>query len=317
MKPLLVIDRGVNVHHAVLARLGQGFDVRLLDADGRALDSELLSAAQVLWTGLARFVGKEVFDTAPNLRILATPTTGLTHVDQQEAARRGIEILSFRGRTGALADVRATAEHTIGLLLALLRRIAPAFDSIKHGRWNRAPFQGREIFGKRVGLIGYGRLGRITAGYFEAFGASVQAFDPYVKDQRAPLIAWTELLETSEIISVHASLNEESHGLLDQRAFRAMAQCPVLVNTARGELVDEPALLRALEQRQIAGAALDVIALEHEPRPAGDPLFSYACEHDNLLLTPHIGGLTVESREKTDSLLANLLLKHVHERQRA
>lgn len=317
MKPLLLIDRGAKVHHAALARLGERFEVRMLDGAGPASQAALLSAAQTLWTGLSRFIGGEVFDATPNLRVIATPTTGLTHIDQREAARRGIEILSFHGHTDALADVRATAEHTIALLLALLRRIAPAFDSVKEGRWDRAPFEGREIFGKRVGLIGYGRLGRITSRYFEAFGARVQAFDPYVKDPCAPLAGWTELLAASEIISVHASLNESNHELLNSAAFRAMASRPVLVNTARGELVKEPALLEALEQGRIAGAALDVLAHEHEPRPAADPLISYARTHDNLLLTPHTGGLTAESREKTDSLLAGLLLQHVHEQKPA
>lgn len=317
MKPLLLIDRGANVHDAALARLRDVFEVRMLDEALPAADAGLLSAAHAFWAGLSRFIGAEVLNAAPNLRILATPTTGLTHIDQQEAARRGIEILSFRGHTERLTDVRATAEHTIALLLALLRRIAPAFDSVRQGRWDRAPFQGREIFGKRIGLIGYGRLGRITAGYFEAFGASVQAFDPYVDDPSAPLVAWPELLAKSEIISVHASLNESNHCLLNQQAFCGMPLRPVLINTARGELIDERALLEALEHGRIAGAALDVIAHEHEPRPADDPLLQYARAHDNLLLTPHLGGLTFESREKTDSLLAGLLLKHVHERQPA
>ena len=133
--------------------------------------------ADVLWVRLRHFIGKEVFDAAPRLRALVTATTGLNHIDTEEAARRGVEVLSLRGETELLRDVRATAEHTIALILALLRNIPAACRQSLDGSADRDDLRGGELFGKTVGLVGYGRLGQIVARYVTAFGARALATD--------------------------------------------------------------------------------------------------------------------------------------------
>lgn len=313
MKPLLLIDGGAAVHQTAMVRLESVFEIHMLDE----AEVRLREVAEGLWVGLARYVDEALFGSLPRLRFVATPATGLTHIDVEAASRRGVEIISFRHQTAALSDIRATAEHTIALLFALMRNLPASFDSVREGRWERSHFIGREIAGKRAGLIGYGRLGRMTAGYLRAFGAEVVAFDPHIQDSNATLVSLSELLATSEIISVHASLNDSNHEMLGESEFGAMTMRPFFINTARGELVDERALVSALDQGRIAGAALDVIAREHQQRPPDDPLLRYAREHGNLIITPHIGGLTIESREKTDLILAEMLAGAASERQPA
>ncbi len=144
---------------------------------------ELLSAAReadVLWVSLRHRIDAEVMASAHRLKVIVTPTTGLNHIDLDEANRRGIRVLSLQGETEFLNNVRATAEHTVGLILSLLRRIPAALDDVRKGSWDRDRCKGRELFGKTVGIIGYGRLGRIIARYLKAFDTHLLAADPNV-----------------------------------------------------------------------------------------------------------------------------------------
>lgn len=285
------------------------FSVTEVDADSSSAEPEV----EVLWTGIEKRVDAGLLGRFPRLKAVATPATGETHIDRRACADRGIRILTFRDRTAMLRDVRATAELTIGLLLALLRQIPAAHASVLEGEWSRSRFEGAEIFGKTAGIIGYGRLGRIVAGYFRAFGAEVVACDPAVQqgEEGVRLLDLPALLETADIVSVHASLDPGNQKMLGRTEFGRMKQGAVLINTARGELIDEEALLAALESGRLAGAALDVRVDEHELGSEADRLRDYARRRTNLILTPHIGGMTAESRRKTDVLLARLLVEEV------
>lgn len=266
-----------------------------------------LEEYDVFWFRLGFRVEAADLPEHPRCRFIVCPVTGLDHIDLEACASKGIQVLSLRGETAFLNTVRATAELTLGLTLALLRRIPDAVKHVQEGGWDRDPFQGRELWGKTVGIAGMGRLGKITAQYFRAFGCKVLGFDPVPFEEPGvtPCQSLENLVEQADIVSIHINYAPENHHLFNEVLFSTFKQGSVLVNTARGALVDSLALLRCLENGQLSGAALDVIENEHAP--ADSPLIAYARQHEHLLITPHIGGNTVESFEKTEIFMAGRL----------
>ncbi len=310
MKLLLAESRGFPPE--ALALLRSVADVVAADL----CRADLLAAVRdvdALWVRLRNQIDAEVLDAAPNLKIIVTNTTGLNHVDLAQCSRRGIEVLSLRGEADFLKDVRATAELTVGLILSLVRRIPAAAEHVRKGGWNRDAFEGRELYGKTAGIIGYGRLGRIVARYLLALDLRVLVCDPHVSAQSLDSglagVSLEDLLRQSDVVTLHASLSRETAGFLGRREFQLMKPNAWFVNTARGELIDEAALLEALESGRLAGAALDVLGHE-DSRGMGDhPLVRYARTSDRLLITPHVGGCTVESLAKTETFLAEKLVE--------
>jgi D-3-phosphoglycerate dehydrogenase / 2-oxoglutarate reductase len=287
-----------------LRRLGT---VELNAEEGRAGLLARARSAEILWIRLGHRVDQEVMNSAPQLKLIASPTTGLDHIELEEAERRNIRVISLRGETRFLETVRATAEHTLALTLALLRRIPAATGHVSRGGWDRDRFQGRELYGKVVGVVGYGRLGSIVARYMRAFEARVLATDPAVRSESVgpeiSLVSLNELLYASDVVTLHVPLGPAMMGLFGRSQFQAMKPGAWFVNTSRGGLVDESALLEALVTGRLAGAALDVLADEPEVDP-GSVLIRYARENENLIITPHLGGCTLESMEKTEVFLS-------------
>jgi D-3-phosphoglycerate dehydrogenase len=292
-----------------LASLGE---VTWGDFDRQGLVASLRDA-DVLWVRLRHQIDEEVMHAAPRLRWIATPTTGLNHIDLDAAARRGIGVLSLRGQVEFLSNVRATAELTMALMLALLRRLPEAIAHTRAGEWNRDLFRGSELYRRTVGIVGYGRLGRIVGRYLQAFGARVLGTDrrPVEVDPGIEMVDMAELLEQSDVVSLHVDLVPENVGFFNASCFRRMKQGSFLVNTARGELICEQALLAALRSGRLAGAALDVRTEEWAKDKGAHPLVRYARKHAHLLLTPHIGGLTGESLSQAETFLATLLARAV------
>ncbi|MCX6360317.1 MAG: hydroxyacid dehydrogenase [Armatimonadetes bacterium] len=311
----IVVAESDGFSPAAAERLRGLGDVAFADADRAGL-AALVRDADVLWVRLRHRIDADLLAAAPRLRAIVSPTTGLNHIDLDEAARRGVAVLSLRGETEFLRTVRATAEHTVGLLLALVRRIPGAARHVSAGGWNRDAFRGGELYGKTAAVVGYGRLGRIVAGYLAAFGMRVAAVDPNVEaadvDPGTRLCALGEALAEADVVTLHVNLDATTTGLFGAERFAAMRAGALLVNTARGELLDEAALLSALEQGRLAGAALDVLADERSDGMGGRPLVEYARTHDNLIITPHIGGATRESMAKTEAFMAGRLAEFLH-----
>lgn len=293
--------------------LGEAGELTLADLDAEGLRRSV-SGYDVLWVRLRSLIDRDILEAARGLRAIATPTTGLTHIDLDETGRRGIPVLSLRGEAAFLRSVRATAELTIALMLSLLRNLPAAAEHAKLGHWERDRFRGGELYGGTVGLIGFGRLGRLVAGTLQAFDARVLAYDPYVDAASAPpgvtLCPLNELLRESDLVSLHACLNPETNEFFGKEQLALMRPGSLLINTARGELIDEDALLEALRSKHLAGAALDVIANEHMLTER-HPLLAYAREHENLLITPHIGGCTKSSMERTEVFLARKVCRWI------
>ena len=271
-----------------------------------------LSSFNVLIVRLHHQVDAELMDAAPALKVIVSATTGLDHIDMEHAAQKNIAVLSLRSEVAFLRSIPATAELTWGLLLALTRNIPSAHTSVLKGEWQRDRFKGHELAGKRLGILGLGRIGEKIASYGLVFGMQVSAYDPYPKDVIlgvAMKSSMEALIHETDVLSVHVPLNTETQNMLGAREFNFLPKGSYLVNTARGAVLDENALLDSLRSAHLAGAALDVLSGERISE--NSPLIEYARTHSNLLITPHIGGATYESMRATEMFMANKLKHHV------
>ena len=310
----------------------------------------VISEYDAAFVGLGLAFNRDVLARAGKLRVIATATTGLDHIDLETARERGVEVLSLRGEEEFLNTITGTAELAFGMLLDLVRRVPWAFAAVERYEWDREAFRGHSLSGKTLGIIGLGRLGRLMARQAAGFGMRVIFFDPYVaasqerffgktpdvgeprsggktsgvKEENrggisvfeATKVGFDELLRKSDAISIHVHLTPETEGMFGEREFAVMKPSAYLINTSRGKIVDERALLAALEQNKIAGYATDVLADELSFEITGfskHPLVEYAKTHENLLLVPHIGGMTVESRAATDIFIAQKLTRYLRE----
>ena len=255
---------------------------------------EHAATAEGLLTLLTDAVDEELLAAAPRLRAISNYAVGTDNVDLEATARRGIPV----GNTpDVLTD--ATADLAFALMLALARRLAEGERDVRGGRWitfepDRA--LGAEVTGATLGIVGFGRIGQAVARRAEGFGMEV------LHSGRSGGVPLEELLERSDFVSLHCPLTDDTRHLIGEQALARMKPTARLINTARGPIVDPAALERALHERAIAGAALDVT--EPEPLPADHPLLSAP----NLLVVPHIGSATVRTRHRmTEIAVANLL----------
>jgi D-3-phosphoglycerate dehydrogenase len=309
MLPRILIAEPLDFSPEAVDLLEGSAEVTLEPTDRAGLVGAL-AEYDVVWFRLAHKIDRALLSGPLRCRLLAVPVTGLDHIDLEACAERGIRVVSLRGETSFLQQVRGTAELTVALALALLRRIPAAADHVRRGGWDRDLFRGWELYGHTVGLVGVGRLGRIVAGYFQAFGMEVLGYDPrddfpHEAAERVDTLA--ELLAASDVVSLHVSYDASTSHLIGRRELAAMQPHAVLVNTSRGGVVDELALVDAIETGAIAGAALDV--LDGEPNTADHPLVKLAQKTDRVLIVPHIGGNTWESFEKTELFLAHKVLE--------
>jgi D-3-phosphoglycerate dehydrogenase len=237
-------------------------------------------------------VTAEILNAGSKLRAVGRAGVGVDNVDVETATRRGIIVLNAPG-----GNTVSTAEHAFSLLLCVARRIPPAEASVRAGNWDRKNFEGVELYNKTLGVIGMGRIGSELSRRAIAFGMRVVAYDPYLSATRARSLQvelvdeLDDLLASADFISLHTPLTAETHHLVDLARLRKTKRGARIINCARGGLIDETALAAALQDRHVAGAALDVF--ETEPLPADSPLRSAP----NLVLTPHLGASTAEAQE--------------------
>lgn len=258
--------------------------------------------------GLGLNFHKDVLDKATRLKVIATATTGLDHIDVAYAKKKGIEVLSLRGEDQFLNTISGTAELALGLMIDLVRLTAWAFESVRNGFWRRDDFKGMTLQGKTLGIVGLGRLGSMMARYGKALGMKVIYVDPKENSQYQR-VSLDELLEESDVVSIHVHLLPETENMFNKKTISKMKKTAVLINTARGKIVDEKAVLGALESGKIAGYATDVLANELDFNKEGfeDPLVEYSKTHKNCIVVPHIGGMTLDSRIATDVFMAEKL----------
>jgi len=257
--------------------------------------TEVINKYDIILTRIDIKFDKEILEKARNLKILATATTGTDHIDLEYAKERGVEVISAPG-----VNATAAAEHTFGLILSLIRNTPWAFDSIKNFNFNRSEFLGNELNGKTIGIVGFGRIGNQVGRYAKVFGMDILTYDPYINksladELGAKIVELDELLRNSDIITLHAFASKETENMISFDEFSKMKDTVLLINVARGSLVNENALLDALEKKKIKGAAVDV--LREEPPTENNRLIKYSKVNNNLIITPHIGGSTEEAVE--------------------
>lgn len=295
---------------------------RVVDFGDRRRFLKNLGRADAVVAGLEVRFDRKTLSRAPRLKLIATRTTQMRHIDLAEAKRRGIAVINIKGNSAVLRKIPSTAEETMALVLALIRKIPWAFDSVKRGRWERRRYGGHELSGKTIGLIGFGRLGSYVSRYARAFGMKVIAYDPYIpakKMARSGVKKFSpeRLLKISDVVSLHCIYNDKTEGMLGRKHFRMMKPTAVFINTARGEITDEAALLEALRKKWISGAALDTLSGE-DPRGKhlkNNPLVEYAKRRENLIIVPHLGGATAEATEKTMVYIAELARRWLQRRR--
>lgn len=307
-KPKLLCMADLSVSPKTREMLEEATELIWKPAD-RATLLELIPDCDAYLSSLKVRFDREVFDRAAKLRVIASSTTGTDHIDLDAAAERGVEVITLKHETEFLDRITSTAELAWGLLLAVVRRIPFAFADTLEGNWGRDKFRGHQMSCKTLGILGYGRLGRILAEYGKAFRMNVIACD--VRPFDAPgveRVDFDTLLARSDVLSIHIHLTEENRGLISREAFAKMKPGIVIINTSRGAIIDEDAFVEALESGGVAGAGLDVIHGEWRDDLADHPLIRYAREHDNLVIVPHLGGVTYEAQDMTLQFIAGKLL---------
>ncbi|GIW47544.1 MAG: D-3-phosphoglycerate dehydrogenase [Deltaproteobacteria bacterium] len=249
-------------------------------------------------------VTADIIEAAGNrLKVIGRAGIGVDNVDVDAATRKGIVVMNTPE-----ANAVTTAEHTIALMLALARKIPQAHFSLKSGLWEREKFKGREIFGKTLGIIGLGNIGRLVAERAIGLKMKVIAYDPFLTEEAAAKlgveqVSLDNLLERADIITIHTPLTPETKNLIDKRAFMKMKKGVILINCARGGIVNEGDLFEALRDGRVGGAALDVY--EKEPPDRDNPLFTL---EDNVVFTPHLGASTEEAQTKVSVAIAEQIV---------
>jgi D-3-phosphoglycerate dehydrogenase len=264
----------------------------LLEKD---VDARIASCVAVLDASMRiRFPSARIARAA-KLRLYVAATTGADHVDADALSERGIPLLTLRGQRDVLANLTPAAEHSWLLMMACARRLPSAIAHVLNGGWDRTRYPGTMLKGKTLGLIGCGRIGGWMSRYGRAFGMNVVGFDPKLESWPDTIEQCTmnDVLCRSDFLSVHVPLTTETFGLLGPREFERMKPGVVLVNTSRGEIVNEKALYDGLVSGHVGAAGVDVLA--GEPQIADHPLLHYARTHDNLIITPHIGGFSPDA----------------------
>jgi len=258
----------------------------------------LIPEYEVLLVRSATKVSEQVIAAGTRLRIIGRAGTGVDNIDLEAATRRGILVMNTPGGNSISA-----AEHTVAMMLALARNIPQAHASLLAGKWERKAFTGTEVLEKTAGVVGLGRIGREVATRCLGLGMNVIAYDPVLAPDAAAkigieLVGLEELFRRSDFITVHTPLTDDTRGLLNERTLAFCKRGVRIINCARGGIVDESALLRALESGQVSGAALDVFASEP---PRDNPLLS----HPRVIATPHLGATTEEAQEKVALQIAH------------
>ena len=292
---------------AAVARLTAAHDTRydkdLVDRPGEL--AAVLGNADALIVRNRTRVNRELLAAGPSLKVVGRLGVGLDNIDVTACEERGIEVIPASG-----ANALAVAEYVIGAAMFLLRGAYASSAAVAEGKWPRAPLSnGRELAGKTLGVVGFGGIGRLTGRLGRTLGMRVIGFDaqiaPYARlwsDEATAAYGLDALLAEADVVTLHVPLTEATRHLIDAARLGQMKPGAILINTARGGVVDESAVAAALRSGRLGGAALDVF--EQEPLPSGSPLAG--CP--NLLLTPHIAGITSESNTRVSALIADKVI---------
>lgn len=274
--------------------------------------------ATILFVRLRHFIDKEIINNAPQLKYILTATTGLDHIDVDYFEARGGRVVSLKGEYEFLSSIPSTAEHTWGLLLALMRNTSKAFDDVKHGFWRRDLFKGNNLRGKKIGILGLGRVGSQVAKYADAFEMEIGFYD--IEEKRNTTYKCfnypKDLFSWADILCIHIPLNNENIHFINKGLIDCLKQDAILINTSRGAVIDETYLCQQIESNTIGGYATDVIENEIDLKDnlSEIALINLAKKGYNVLITPHIAGATYESMAMTEDFVTAKLMNYLNEK---
>ncbi|MCK5605187.1 hydroxyacid dehydrogenase [Candidatus Pacearchaeota archaeon] len=311
--------RVLNYTKSNLALIESYFDCITLN-DPSEIDEEILRDAVLLFAPLGFVFDKDIFASAPCLKVIASNTTSVPHINLDHAKRSGIKVFSLKDEIKFLNSITPTAEMTIALILSITRNLIPAVNSVKKGEWIRWNYGGRRMLSRMsIGIVGLGRLGKMVANYTNALGMEIYYYDPYVEVAEnflTRLSSLEELVAKVDIISVHAHATPETVHMFNEKIFSQFKKGSFFINTSRGELVVSEALIQALGSGIVGGAALDVLDGEFEMGFSNNtsvhPLVQYSKEHDNLVITPHVGGSTEDAWHLTQRYVITQAISHIY-----
>ncbi len=296
-----------NLHKSGIAILERNPNIEVVVKPGMSPEElkEAIRDADALAIRSATKVTKEIIDAAPRLKVVGRAGTGLDNVDIPYCSKRGIVVMNTPG-----GNTITTAEHALSLMLALARNIPQAAASMREGKWEKKKFQGTEIFNKTLGIIGLGRIGRVVAERALGLKMRVLAYDPFISKEvgtslGVEMVSLDELYARSDFITLHIPRTKDTTKLLNREAFHKMKKGVRIINCARGGLIDEEALLEALKEGKVAGAALDVF--ETEPIPPDYPLKDLP----NVICTPHLGASTEEAQANVSVAICEQILEYL------
>lgn len=295
MRPRVVVAEPIA--DAGIEALAESSDVDVAIGLDREELLSRLGDAEGLVVRSATMVDREMLEAAPRLRVVGRAGIGVDNIDLEAATARGVLVVN-----APQANTVSAAEHTMALLLAQARNVPRAHSTLTSGTWDRKSFQGVELHGKTLGVIGLGKIGTLVAQRCLAFGMHLLAYDPYVSEDRArrlgvEIVDLERLLSEADVITIHLPLTKDTEGLLDKEALARAKQGVRIVNTSRGGIIDEQALADAIRSGRVAGASLDVFAVE--PLRTS-PLF----ELPQVVVTPHLGASTAEAQDKAGTDVA-------------
>jgi D-3-phosphoglycerate dehydrogenase / 2-oxoglutarate reductase len=259
-------------------------------------------------------IDSKLLSVAKKLEIIVSPSTGSDHIDLVYCKNNKIYFDCLKGKEDIISNIHASAEFSFALLLAMVRHMIPSTYASESGHWREIEdkFRGIELAESSIGLIGYGRIGKKMARYAQAFGAKVYVYDPYVEVSTTSEIVQKskleQLLEISDIVCLHVHLDETTLNMFDENEFSKMKKGSYFLNTSRGGIANEDALLKSLDSGHLKGAAVDVISGEQSDDFYNHKVISYARDHSNLIVSPHIAGLTYHSQGKAAQFAVDVIV---------
>jgi D-3-phosphoglycerate dehydrogenase / 2-oxoglutarate reductase len=300
-KPVVLIAEELSP--ATVGVLGSDFDIRHCDGANRdELLAALKSGVDAVLIRSATKMDAEAISAATGLKVIARAGVGLDNVDIPAATAAKVMVIN-----APTSNIVSAAELAIALMMASARNISPAHASLRAGKWARSKFSGTEMFEKTLGIVGFGKIGQLVAHRMKAFGMNVIAYDPYLSAEKVStlgvkLVELDELLKNSDFITIHLPKTKETVNLIGEEALSKVKPSVHIVNAARGGVLDEAALYKAITEGRVAGAGIDVYATE----PCTDsPLFSL----DQVVATPHLGASTEEAQERAGIDVAHSVRK--------
>ena len=311
MKKILIITPVKHIK-GVIEILEKSAELKILEDPDESEVLRIINEYDALFTNPNKsniYIGSKLIKFAKKLKVVCTASTGTNHIDKETLINNKIELISLTEEREIINKISSTAELAFGLTLSCLRNIITGHKSVMEGQWDYTKFIGRQMNFLTIGIIGFGRLGEIYANYCNAFGAKILIYDPYKKIKNKSFTqveSMKSILEESNIISLHVHVSKETIGLISKNELNLMKKDVILINTSRGDIINEIDLVSFLQKNPASKVGTDVLADEVVNRKES-PLLLFAKTSNQVTITPHIGGMTKEAQEIAFCHAANKL----------